>query len=151
MDLYQESLPWLWVSAHPHRPPKFSFRTKAAVGKGSHCLLSGFSKPNRTTFLLPKREMSRPGSAPKPALLQHLPKFYSKNPKFPLQIKAQARGSKSFTKTALFGEKVVSGDHLVSPQVQGLDGGRCLGSPHLCGHHSRVWETRCLPRWSPTH
>lgn len=125
------------MSVHPHRPPKFSFRAKAAVGKSSHCFLSGFFKTNRTTFLLPKREMSRPGSAPKPALPQHLPRFYSKNPKIPLQVRVQPQCPKSFTKTALFGKKAVGGDHLVWPQVQGLGRGRCFGAPLLRGHHSR--------------
>lgn len=91
----------------------------------------------QTTFLLPKREMSRHGSAPKPALPQHLPSFYSKNPKIPLQIRVRPQGPKSFTKTALVGKRVAGGDHLVWPQVRGLRRRRCFGAPLLREHHSR--------------
>lgn len=47
--LYQESLPWLWVSAHPRGPLKFSFRTKAGGGGGG-CKATAFSQafPNQT-------------------------------------------------------------------------------------------------------
>lgn len=67
------------------RTSKSQLQDKRGGGKNIHCLLLGFSKPNKTTFLPgPEREMSRPGSTPKPALRQHLPEFYLGNPKVPL-------------------------------------------------------------------
>lgn len=98
----------------------------------------------------PQEGREQAGSAPKPALLQHLPKFYSENPKDPLQIKGQPEGPGGFTEPALSGEKVVGGDHLVSPQVQGLGGGHCLGSPRLRGQCSGVrGADACLASLQP--
>lgn len=109
-------------------------------GGGCHCFLSALLLPpsQRTTFFpISKREMSRPRSAPKPALPQHLPKFYMGIPKGSCAHPGALRPSQ----TALSGETAVGRKVLSVPRVlrlgegplpwlslTGADSGRVLGA-----------------------